>query len=241
MARLLVIFDCDGVLVDSEPIANCVLAELATELGLPMDVEAAHARFLGATIPAVADALEAELGRPLGLDFVQAYSDRLHVRLRTQLRPVEGVREALALIPDPVCVASNGEPETIRLSLRVTKLAARFEQNIFSARDAGRGKPHPDLFLFSARTMGFEPHQCVVVEDSALGVEGARAAGMPVLGYASNAGPKGDHGRRLAAAGANVFADMGVLPALVAEAEKRMAGPQSGPASQTGRLHVWET
>jgi HAD superfamily hydrolase (TIGR01509 family) len=207
----LVIFDCDGVLVDSEPIANRVLYEALIELGLEVDAAETERATRGLSMASVLTWAEAKLGRPLPKGFLEAVQSRTFAAFRAGLEPVPGVAAALERISVPVCVASSGEAEKVRLTLGLTGLLPRFEGRIFSATEVARGKPHPDLFLHAARAMGAEPAACAVVEDSRPGVEAGRAAGMTVLGYADgrDAGP-------LAAAGARVFADMAELPDLLA-------------------------
>ena len=220
---MLVIFDCDGVLVDSEPIASHVLAEALGEAGHAITAAEAHGAFLGLSMRAVVAAVEREMGHPLPRDFRARFQTRLFAAFRRELRPIAGIHRALARIGERACVASNGEPEAIRLSLGLTGLLARFENRLFSASQIERGKPNPDLFLFAARSLSARAADCVVVEDSLPGVVGARAAGMQVLGYAPGAGPKRDHAAVLGAAGAKVFADMAELPQLI-DASKKMAG-----------------
>lgn len=205
------IFDCDGVLVDSEPIANRVLYEALIALGLDCDAAETERATRGLSMASVLTWAEARLGRPLPDDFVERVQARTFAAFRAGLEPVPGVAAALERIPIPICVASSGEAEKIRLSLGLTGLLPRFEGRVFSATEVARGKPYPDLFLHAARVMGAESAACAVVEDSLPGVEAGRAAGMTVLAYADgrDAGPLG-------AAGARVFADMAELPDLLA-------------------------
>ena len=156
--------------------------------------------------------VEERLGRPVPEGFVERLQARTYEAFRAGLRPVRGVAQALERIDLPVCVASSGEHEKMRLTLGLTGLLDRFEGRLFSATEVERGKPHPDLFLLAARSLGARPPRCVVVEDSAPGVLAARAAGMTALGYAG-----GTDGKPLAAAGARVFHGMAELPDLLAE------------------------
>jgi HAD superfamily hydrolase (TIGR01509 family) len=184
----LLILDNDGVLVDSEPIANGVLAGLLTECGYPTTYEESVRRYLGGTLRLVREIVEPRLGRPLPADFEERYHQRLFERMRTELTAVEGVVAALdALHTDgelPMCVASSGTHERIERTLATVGLLARFQGRIFSAQDVPRGKPYPDLFLHAAARMNAEPARCLVVEDSPHGVAAAKAAGMTVIGYA---------------------------------------------------------
>ena len=209
----LVVFDCDGVLVDSEPIANRVMAEAVTALGWPLSAADCIARFKGHHLDTVIAAVEARLGRPIPEDWVANLRAATGAAFERELQLVAGVVEALDALAESglaYCVASQGPLEKMAVSLGVTGLRARFEGRIFSAYQVERGKPHPDLFLFAARTLGVAPRACVVIEDSPLGVTAARAAGMAVLGFA----PEGD-GADLAAAGAGLFRDMAELPGLL--------------------------
>jgi HAD superfamily hydrolase (TIGR01509 family) len=215
VAPELVIFDCDGVLVDSEPIANEILAESLTAIGLPTSAGQAVARFAGRSMAAIAGLAEADLGRPLPASFIDDVQRRTFAAFRARLKAVPGVAEALARIPVPVCVASSGAPEKIALSLSVTGLARRFEGRLFSASQVARGKPHPDLFLLAARAMGAAPARTAVIEDSVPGIAAARAAGMRALGFLGAGHATADLGRRLAAAGAETYSDMADLPALL--------------------------
>lgn len=188
----LVVFDCDGVLVDSEPINNAVFAELVTEAGLPTTLEQSIASYMGrATVECVAD-VERELGRPIGFDLADAYEHRVLARQRDELVAIDGVRDLLDLLREasvPVCVASSGTPREIAFRLRVTGLDGYFGEHCYSASMVARGKPAPDLFLLAADRMGVDPADCVLIEDSPFGVRGGRAAGMTVLGYAALADP----------------------------------------------------
>lgn len=212
---MLVIFDCDGVLVDSEPIANRILAEALSAEGLAMGTEEAAEAFVGLSMASVLAEAEARLRRALRPGFLAAVQARTFAAFARELKPVPGIEAALAAIEDPICVASSGEPAKIRLSLELTGLLRRFEGRIFSASEVARGKPHPDLFLHAARSLGVAPQSCTVVEDSLPGIAAARAAGMRVLGFAPMGGGMPRHEERLARAGAETFSDMAALPVLL--------------------------
>jgi HAD superfamily hydrolase (TIGR01509 family) len=205
----LVIFDNDGVLVDSEPAANRILADLLTGYGRPTTYEDAVAEHLGTSLARVRATVEAA-GTPVPADFEDEYHRRLFAAFDGGLAAVPGVAEALGTLGAPICVASSGSHERIRRALRAVGLAGRFDGRVFSAEDVARGKPAPDLFLHAARSLGASPARCAVVEDSPLGVEAAIAAGMTAFGYAGLT-PAG----RLAAAPV-VFARMAELPGLLA-------------------------
>jgi HAD superfamily hydrolase (TIGR01509 family) len=206
----LVIFDNDGVLVDSEWHANGILAELLTEHGVPCTRERSIADYMGSTLASVRERVELALGRALPADFEARYHERLFGVFRTELTAVPGVAAALERIRTPTCVASSGTHERIRLALTTTGLYERFAGRIFSAQDVARGKPEPDLFLHAARTLGIRPDRCAVIEDSPLGVEAANRAGMTAFGFARMTPPA-----RLGAARGGVFTTMDELPALL--------------------------
>jgi HAD superfamily hydrolase (TIGR01509 family) len=206
----LIIFDCDGVLVDSEIIAHALLAQMMTELGHPMTTGEAVQKFAGRSLADTLSLIEAALGRSIPEDLGQRYGRLLLERLRHDLKPIAGVKAAIAAVPYPRCVASSSSLERIRLSLEATGLASLFDANIFSATQVPHGKPAPDLYLFAATTMGVAPEHCVVIEDSVLGVTAGRAAGMKVIGFTGGAHAIGDATQRLAAAGA-----CGVIPSMV--------------------------
>lgn len=205
----LVIFDNDGVLVDSEGMANAILGGLLSEYGCPTTTEEAVERHLGTTLGRVRAVVEAS-GVMVPADFERTYNERLFVEFDARLVAVPGVREVVLGLDVSVCVASSGIHERIRRSLQRTGLLELFEGRIFSADDVARGKPAPDLFLHAARALGVRPGCCAVIEDSPAGVLAANAAGMCSFGYAAVTAPN-----RLSAASV-VFSDMGQLPRLLA-------------------------
>lgn len=209
----LIIFDCDGVLVDSEVIANAVMAEEITALGWPVSTDDCLKNFKGSHLDDVMAVIEAKIGRALPEDWLPNLRAKSDLAFRADLQPVPGVHEVLDRLSElglPHCVASQGPHEKMAVTLEVTGLKPRFEGRVFSAYEVARGKPHPDLFLHAAETMGHAPRQCVVIEDSPLGVQAAKAAGMRIFGY----DPQGSD-PRLGREGAEVFADMRALPALL--------------------------
>src|SRR4051812_48307541 len=210
MAPDLLILDCDGVLVDSEPISCRVLTEHLVAEGFPMTMEEVEHDCMGRPWSSNVEVIEARFGKPLPDGFADRYHEELFTTFDAELHAVPGVEEALDAIEVPTCVASSGTHERIRHTLGLTGLLARFEGRIFSATDVARGKPAPDLFLHAAATLGAAPGRCTVVEDSPAGVQAARAAEMTVLGFAARS-----DGDRLASGGARVFADMRELPALI--------------------------
>jgi HAD superfamily hydrolase (TIGR01509 family) len=207
----LVIFDCDGVLVDSEPIAVRVDVEMLAEVGIEMSEAEVIERYVGRSPEVMLAETEKQLGRRVPDDWFERGEARIRKAYVTELAPVDGIVEALGAIEDPVCVASSSGQDSIRYKLELTGLYERFAGHIFSATEVANGKPAPDLFLHAARRMGAEPSGCVVVEDSRYGVQAARAAGMDVFGYAGGLtaaavlkGPR-----------TVVFDDMRELPALL--------------------------
>lgn len=209
----LVIFDCDGVLVDSEPIGLRILLDTLAEAGLALDPAVAHDRFLGRSLASTVAILAADFG--LGLDeaALGAMRVRLYAAFRAELRPIPGVAATLDALGCPFCVASSSQPERLELSLRVTGLWPRFEGKVFSATMVAEGKPAPDLFLHAALVMGFAPRDCLVVEDSPAGVLAAQAAGMRAIGFLGGGHAQGDaHQAALTALGPErVIKKMGAL------------------------------
>jgi HAD superfamily hydrolase (TIGR01509 family) len=179
----LVIFDNDGVVVDSELLANRVLADLLTEYGLPTSIEECIRDYMGGTLLRVRSTVEERSGRDLPVDFDASYHRRLFEAFSTDLRPVRGIQSVLDGLELPFCLASSGTVDRIVRSLTVTGLLEYFEDRMFSAEQVTNGKPAPDLFLHAAAQMGAPTSRCVVVEDSPNGVEAALAAGMTVFGY----------------------------------------------------------
>ncbi|MFE7173353.1 HAD family hydrolase [Streptomyces sp. NPDC057616] len=210
----LVIFDNDGVLVDSEPISNRLLAAYLTELGHPTSYEESLRDYMGSAMHRVHDLVEERTGRKLPADFDDVFHARVFAAFERDLEPVAGaveLLEKLAADGVPYCVASSGSHERIRVGHRKTGLDRWFdEERVFSSQDVGRGKPEPDLFLYAAARMGVAPERCVVVEDSPLGVQAANAAGMDVYGFTAMTPAE-----RLTGA-TQLFGDLGELADLLA-------------------------
>ncbi len=207
----LVIFDNDGVLVDSERLANGILADLLTEAGLPYTLDEAVRDYMGGSMVSMRQKAEAKLGSPLPADLEDRYHQRLFEGF-AHLQPVPGVREVLDRLDadgTTYCLASSGTHRRIRTALTTVGFWDRFEGRTFSSEDVEHGKPAPDLFLHAASSMGVKPDDCVVVEDSPLGVEAANAAGMRVLGFAAMTDPV-----KLSTATA-IFTAMDALPELL--------------------------
>lgn len=206
----LVIFDCDGVLVDSETIVCRVLAEEMTKLGMPATAEELDEQLSGRPSRDCILDIEARYGGPLPESYFHTTESRIRRAFHEELEPVTGIHEVLEKLQGTdlqSCVASSGPHAKMQITLNKTGLWDFFEGRIFSADDVGRGKPWPDLFLHSARHFEVEPQHCLVVEDSIAGVKAAVAAGMPVIGYSHNSA----RGRQLEAEGARVIHDMQLL------------------------------
>lgn len=214
----LVIFDCDGVLVDSEMIASRVLAKELTTRGMAISPADCRRSFTGMSIASVIAAVEKELGQTLEPDFEELLLKHDRAAFETELQAVAGIKTALENIPVPVCVASSGSPEKITNSLRVTALADKFGQNLFSASMVVNGKPAPDLFELAAERMHVAPDETVVIEDAQAGVIAAGLAHMRVFGFCGASHAIGDSGyqHKLVEAGADlIFDDMTRLPELL--------------------------
>jgi HAD superfamily hydrolase (TIGR01509 family) len=210
----LVIFDCDGVLVDSEAISNGVLARLLTAEGLPTTLAEARRHYQGLLLTEVRDRAQEKLGRSLPHGWLARFERERAEAFHRELRPVPGAAEVVERVwaaGIAACVASQGKLEKTRLSLEITGLRHLFpESALFSAYGVTRGKPHPDLFLHAATEMGADPAQCVVVEDTPSGVVAGVSAGMRVFGYSADADEQA-----LRQAGAEVFSSLQTLPMLL--------------------------
>ena len=217
----LVIFDCDGVLVDSEPASNEVLARVLSECGVPTSTEQAIALYKGQILAEVIRISEERLGAVLPEDFVERYETERAEEFRRSLQPVPGAAEAVRAVSAAglrVCVASQGKTSKMDLTLGITGLRGLFGRDaVFSAYSVPRGKPFPDLFLFAAATMGAAPAEAVVIEDTPIGVRAGVTAGMRVLGYAADS-----DAAALREAGAEPFESLTQVPALLG-----LAGTQS--------------
>jgi HAD superfamily hydrolase (TIGR01509 family) len=212
MSVELVIFDCDGVLVDSEPIANRVLAGQLRKAGVSIPESEVMRRFVGKTRNQCL-ALAAEIrGRELPERFGADWDAALFEALRNEVKPMPGVLEMLPELAMPYCAASNGMPDRVRLTLASAGLLPCFEGRVFTSADVANPKPAPDLFLHAAKSMNVAPSDCVVVEDTVTGVRAGRAAGMRVLGYIGSATSAA---AALQAEGAITFNHMRALPELL--------------------------
>jgi HAD superfamily hydrolase (TIGR01509 family) len=218
----LVIFDCDGVLVDSEVISCRAHADVLSRHGYPITAEQVFDRFLGRSTRQANLEVETELGRRLPDDYHTELQDELFRSFEAELEAMPHVHDALDRIGRPVCVASSGSQARMRVSLGRARLYDRLAPNIFSASQVSNGKPAPDLFLFAAAEMKVTPEHCLVIEDSLAGIAAARAAGMTVFGFHGGSHCRRGHAEALRDAGADfTFDDMRQLPALI-----RRAGPE---------------
>jgi HAD superfamily hydrolase (TIGR01509 family) len=199
-----IIFDFDGVIADSEVLANTILAEVVTELGIPTTLDDAYRDYMGKQFQEVIAAIEQALGRSLPDEFADDYQRRTLSKFRTDLRPIKGVREFIAAFHAlPRCIASSSSPDRLALCLEVLEMETLFQGRVFSASMVARGKPHPDIFLHAAAEIGVQPERCIVIEDSASGVVAARAAGAMVVGLLAAGHIRDGHGAVLANAGAH--------------------------------------
>ncbi|WP_456618497.1 MULTISPECIES: HAD family hydrolase [unclassified Bradyrhizobium] len=216
----LIIFDCDGVLVDSEVISCRAHADVLSRHGYPITSEQVFERFLGRSTRQANLEIESELGRKLPEAYHGDLQDELFRSFEADLEAIRGIHDVLDIVTQRVCVASSGSHQRMRVSLGSTALHERLAPNIFSASQVRNGKPAPDLFLFAANEMGVPPERCVVIEDSLAGIAGARAAGMTVFGFHGGSHCRDGYDETLRRAGADlIFADMRQLPDLVRRVE----------------------
>lgn len=204
----LIIFDCDGVLVDSEELFIEIDRLVLAELGWPIERDEIVARFVGRSEEHFVNEVQAFLGQKLPADWMGSFQRHYQEVFRRDLRPVAGISETLDAIDVPTCVASNGSHEKMRFTLGLTGLWPYFEGRTFSASDVSRAKPAPDLFLHAASTLGFAPEDCTVVEDSLAGVQAALSAGMKVVAYAGGVVTR----EKFAGTGATIIDEMSQLP-----------------------------
>lgn len=212
MTLELVIFDCDGVLIDSEPIANRVFSEQLAAVGFAMSPEEVMRAFVGRSRDTCIAMAGEMRGKPLPAGFAATWDEALHAALEAEVEPIDGIPQLLRSLPVPYCVASNGEPGHMQRGLRAAGLMPLVEGRLFSAAEVSRPKPAPDVYLHAARRMGAAPAACAVVEDTTTGATAGIAAGMAVFGYVG--GPQSD-AQALRALGATPFARMAELTALL--------------------------
>ena len=205
-----VIFDCDGVLVDSEPIGNQVLVDLANELGANISLEYAFKNFKGNSLQNCVNQIASLIERELPSNFIEDYRSLSYEKFKTDIKPVDGIVEVIEDLKIPYCVASSGPETKIKLNLELTGLLPFFKENIYSCYTIQKWKPDPAIFLWAARTMGFHPSECLVVEDSAIGVNAAIKGGFDVFGFTAH-----DFNNELKDKATITFNDMLMLPKLL--------------------------
>nr|WP_306265273.1 HAD-IA family hydrolase [Pararhizobium sp. IMCC3301] len=215
---MLIIFDCDGVLVDSEIIASEVNLELVKELGMEISLDELSLRFSGLTATAIFEQVALELARPLPDDIAERSDRMLDEALQQSLQAVSGVHDMLDALDGSRCICSNSTTARLEQNLKITNLYDRFQPHVFSAVEVRQKlpKPSPDVFLHAAETFGSAPQQTIVIEDSSHGVEGAVAAGMRVIGFTGASHSFAGHGERLMDAGAETtVSQLADVPATV--------------------------
>jgi HAD superfamily hydrolase (TIGR01509 family) len=222
----LVVFDCDGVLVDSEAVANRVVAEECTALGVPMTTEESTALFVGLRLSDIPPVIARRLGQPIPADWVEQLRRGIIAAMAAEVEAMPGAKAALrgvAALGVPYRVASNSSHEEMRVKFARTGLAPLVEGRVHSARDVRAGKPAPDLFLAAAAAEGVPPGACLVVEDSVPGARAARRAGMACLGLAREGAAGSQAGEALASEGARVIRSLAEMLPIVAEAHRARA------------------
>jgi HAD superfamily hydrolase (TIGR01509 family) len=208
----LVVFDNDGVIVDSEALAERAMSETLTALGHPMTADECGEAFRGNTLARTRRLVEQQSGRALPASFEEMMTENIYGLISKYLQPVPGIEKVLDCLDaagTPFCLASSGRRDRVRFALETAGLLERFGDRWWGAEDVAEGKPSPDLFLLAAHKMGFPPSDCVVVEDAQVGVQAARAAGMAVLGFAARTPAE------LLAGADHIFYDMSELPGLL--------------------------
>lgn len=201
-----VIFDCDGVLVDSEPISIQILVDMANSYGANVDLNYGMKHFKGSFFDACKIKIEALINSTLPNSFEDDYRKESFEAFKKSMKPVEGIKELLAHLNLPFCVASSGPEDKIKLNLGLSGLLPYFENKIFSCYTIQKWKPDPAVFLWAAETMGFKPEECLVIEDSLSGVKGAKAGGFDVFGFTAH-----DYNNELEKEATKTFGNMNLL------------------------------
>ncbi len=181
-----IIFDCDGVLVDSEPLANGMLVEMANELGATINLDYAYKNFKGDSFTNCQNHIQSIVDKPLPPNFESEYRRRSFESFTNNLKAIEGIESVLKTLKTPFCVASSGPQNKIKHNLKLTGLLPYFEGNIFSCYDINKWKPEPEIFLYAAKTMGFSVDECLVIEDTPIGIKAAKSGGFDVFGFADD-------------------------------------------------------
>jgi len=219
----LVIFDCDGMLIDSELLTIGVEVALLTESGIAITADEIIDRYVGISIKGMIADLEVRYGRPLGDDFAARHALRAREAFERELTAMPGIADVLAGLPGKVCVASSSSPERLQHTLGIAGLYEHFQPHIFSSTMVARGKPAPDLFLHAAEQMGAVPSRSIVIEDSVPGIEAAGAAGMTAIGFVGGSHCRAGHAARLSAGGAAMVVEsMGEMLPAIAELSRRL-------------------
>ena len=178
-----IIFDCDGVLVDSEKISMDVLVEMTRKLGKEINATLLSEQFSGLSLKSIFEKIEQIIGKKIPEDFESIYRNETFLRFQSDLQPILGVKEIIEDLSIPFCVASSGPLKKIELNLKKTKLFKHFKGNIFSSYEIGSWKPEPEIFIYAAQKMGFRPNECLVIEDSIAGIRAAKKGGFNVFGF----------------------------------------------------------
>jgi len=205
-----VIFDCDGVLVDSEPIANQILVDMANNLGAHIDFDFAMKHFKGSHFSDCIKIIRSLVNQPIPDTFEAEYRTRSLESFKKELKPIEGVAEVIEQLKLPFCVASSGTESKMRFNLNLVGLLPYFLNNMFSCYTIQKFKPEPDVFLWAAKTMGFQPNECIVIEDSLLGVQAALNGGFDVFGFTAH-----DYQNELEGLATKTFKSMRLLNELI--------------------------
>lgn len=213
MSWSLILFDCDGVLIDSERYSVRILSETLSRIGLNLSADDCLRLFMGKSVKSCTEIIEQSLGRDIPPDYWDMFHRELHSTLEANLRAVPGIAEVLQSLPWKCCVASSNDHAAIRKHLIKTGLYQHFKQNVFSALEVKRGKPHPDLFLYAAEKMNADPTKCAVIEDSVYGIQAAHAAGMKPFAFVGGIAPRSYYED----SGATIFSNMSELLGLLTD------------------------
>ena len=205
-----IIFDCDGVLVDSEPISIQVLVDMANAHGANIDLKYGMKHFKGSFMQACIDKISKLVTLPLKNDFEVEYREKSFEAFKENIKAVDGIKNLLDNLNRPFCVASSGPENKIELNLKITALLPYFKNKIFSCYAIQKWKPEPDIFILAAKTMGFKPSECLVVEDSLSGVRAAKAGGFDVFGFTAH-----DYNNELKAEATHTFNNMNMLLSMI--------------------------
>ncbi len=205
-----VIFDCDGVLVDSEPLGNQVMVDMANELGAQIDLDYAYKNFKGNALKNCVSQISELVDAKIASNFEAEYRKRSFEKFRNEIQPVDGILDLIKSLEIPFCVASSGPENKIRLNLELTGLLPYFESKIFSCYTIKKWKPDPAVFLWAAETMGSQPSECVVIEDTPIGVDAAIKGGFDVFGFTTH-----DYNDELKEKATKTFDSMLKLPELL--------------------------